>query len=54
MNFGDYTLYLWLFPVAFQILLPLVVLCGWTVFKIPSLLFGLLASKSNVEPAFAR
>ena len=54
MNFGDFAVSLWLIPVAFQILLPLVLFCGWMVFKIPSLLFGAKTSMSNVEPSFAR
>jgi len=54
MNFGDFAVSLWLIPVAVQILLPLVILCGWMVFKIPFLLFGAKPSMSNVEPSFAR
>lgn len=54
MNFADVVLFFWLIPVAFQILLPLVLFCGWMVFKIPSLLFGAKSSIRNVEPSFAR
>ena len=53
MNFGNFAVVLWLIPVVFQILLPLVLFCGWMVFKLPSLLFGSKASMSNVEPACA-
>ena len=40
MHFSDYLVYLWLIPITLQILLPLVILCGWTIIKLPSLLFG--------------
>ena len=54
MNFGDYAVSLWLLPVAFQIVLPLIILCGWAVLKLPALLFGAKGSMSRVEPSFAR
>lgn len=40
MDVGDFALYAWLFPVVFQIVLPLAVFCGWTVIRIPLLLLG--------------
>ncbi len=54
MNFGDYAVYLWLIPVVFQIFLPLVLLCGWMVIKLPFLLFGSKSSEPKLEPSFAR
>jgi len=55
MHFSDYIVYLWMIPVASQILVPLVILCGWTVSKLPALLSGSKASMgSAVGPACAR
>ena len=44
---------LWLIPLAFQIVLPLLILCGWTLLKLVTLLFGSTSSRSIVEPAFS-
>jgi len=41
MNISGYIVYLWMFPVIFQILLPMIILLGWMVNKLPALLFGL-------------
>jgi hypothetical protein len=51
MNIGNYAVYFWLLPVAFQIILPLVMLCGWAIFRLGALLFGSKASGSIIEPA---
>ncbi len=40
MKISDYLVYLWILPVVLQIILPLVILCGWLVIKLPALLFG--------------
>jgi len=53
MSFTDFVVYAWLFPVALQILLPLVLFCGCTVMKLPALLFGFKKSTTKAEPAFA-
>ena len=37
MNPLDYLILLLFFPVVLQIILPLMVLCGWTVIKLPAL-----------------
>jgi len=54
MNFGDLAVSLWLIPVALQIFIPLVLLCGWMVIKIPYVLFGKKTPEGNIEPSFAR
>jgi len=37
MNPIDYLILLLFFPVVLQIILPLTVLCGWAVIKLPAL-----------------
>ena len=54
MDFGDLAVSLWLIPVALQIFIPLALLCGWLVIKLPLLLLGRKASVGNIEPSFAR
>ena len=53
MNISDFIVYLWLFPVVLQILLPLAVLCGWTVIKLPVLLIGNKRPAHKAAPIFA-
>jgi hypothetical protein len=43
MNFSDYIVYLWLFPFTAQILLPLLVLGGWSLLKLPTVLLQRVA-----------
>ena len=50
MKISDYIVYLWMFPVVLQILLPLVILCGWMVTKPLVLLFGSRGLNSRYEP----
>lgn len=40
MNPADLALYAWLFPVVLQIVLPLLVLSGWLVLKLPLMLLS--------------
>lgn len=40
MNPADVALYAWLFPVVLQIVLPLLVLSGWLVLKLPLMLLS--------------
>ncbi len=49
MMISDYIVYLWMFPVVLQILLPLVILCGWMVTKPLVLLFGFREPKTSYE-----
>ena len=37
MHFSDYLVYLWLIPITLQILVPLAILCGWTIIELPLL-----------------
>jgi hypothetical protein len=53
MNIGNSVVYFWLLPVAFQIVLPLAMLCGWMVLRLATTLFGSKAPRSNVEPVCA-
>ena len=53
MNFGDYIAYLWLVPVLFQIDLPIVILFGWSVVKLPSFLVGISKEGVNFSPVCA-
>jgi len=53
MDFGNFAVVLWLIPVTFQIIIPLVILCGWTVLKLPSLFASSKSTVSNAEPSFA-
>jgi len=54
MHIGDYFVYFWLIPVFSQIIIPLLMLCGWTVLKLPSLVASSKATVNNAEPSFAR
>ena len=40
MRPSEYLILLLFFPVVLQIILPLVVLCGWMVIKLPLMLLG--------------
>ena len=53
MDVGDFALYAWLFPVVVQIALPLAVLLGWMVIKLPLSLLGREKSTTLAEQAFA-
>ena len=53
MHISDYLVYLWLIPVSLQIIVPLAILCGWTVLKLPLLFVSSKSSMSNTEPDFA-
>ena len=48
MNISDYIVYLWLLPVAVQIVLPLAILCGWSICRLFSRM--LLSGKAAIEP----
>ncbi len=50
---ADFAPYVWLFPVVLQIVLPLVVLSGWLVLKLPLLLFGRRAAGTEDTKVFA-
>ena len=54
VNLTDYVVFLWLFPVFLCIILPLLILCGWVVVKLPSLLFGKKTPRVEAEQIFAR
>lgn len=54
MNLTDYVVFFWLLPVVLCIILPLLILCGWFVVKLPSLLFGIKKPRIDKEPIFAR
>lgn len=54
MNASDYIAYLWLIPVVLQIILPIIILCGWSLTKLPALLFGDSRPELNVSPITAR
>jgi hypothetical protein len=53
MGASDIALYAWLFPVIGQIVLPLVVLFGWMVIKLPLSLLGRDKSTTLAEQALA-
>jgi len=53
MNFGGSIAYLWLVPVLFQIVLPIVILFGWSVVKLPSFLVGISKEGVNFSPVCA-
>lgn len=55
MKISDYIVYLWMFPVVLQVLLPLVLLGGWMVTKPLVLMFGSREPKASYEsdPAYA-
>ena len=53
MNPSDFAVYAWFFPVVFQIILPLVVLSGWLVLKLPSVLFGKQTAEMDAEEVLA-
>ena len=48
MNISEYIVYLWLLPVAVQIVLPLVILCGWAVYRVFSRI--VVSDKLAAEP----
>ena len=54
MNLTDYVVFFWLLPVVLCIIFPLLILCGWAVVKLPSLLFGRKKPRIDTEPLFAR
>jgi len=51
MNVNELFVYVWLFPVASQIFLPLIILSLWALAGIPRLLFGKQASNTTPSPA---
>lgn len=53
MSASDVALYAWLFPVVVQIVLPLVVLLGWMVIKLPLSLFSRDKSTTFAEQALS-
>ena len=53
MNFGDYIAYLWLVPVLSQIILPIVILFGWSVGKLPALFVWVSKEGVNAAPVCA-
>ncbi len=55
MEISNYIVYLWLFPVVLQIILPLVTLCGWMVMKLPAILLGFMRPITHgvKKPVFA-
>ena len=53
MGISDVVLYAWLYPVVIQIVLPLAVLFGWMVIKLPLSLLGREKSTTLAEQAFA-
>ncbi|MBT8360742.1 MAG: hypothetical protein HKP41_03440 [Desulfobacterales bacterium] len=54
MNLTDYVVFFWLLPVVLCIICPLLILCGYAVVKLPSLLFGGRKPRIDTEPLFAR
>jgi len=48
MDYGDYSIYFWLFPAAFQIIIPLIIFCLWSVMKLPVALLGLLEKRTHI------
>ncbi len=52
--FSDYAVYFWMIPLVFQIVLPLIILCGWGLLKLPSLIFGRKEHAVALNPALAR
>ena len=53
MGISDFAPYAWLFPVVVQIVIPLVVLLGWMVIKLPLSLFGRERPTTLAEQALA-
>ena len=47
---NEYLLFIWLFPLAFEIVLPLIILCSWSLYKLPNLIFKVLGLSSNPKP----
>lgn len=55
MSLSEFLVLLLFFPVVLQIILPLMVLCGWTVIKLP-VFFVMREAKqsfSKADPAIA-
>ena len=50
---NNYFLFIRLFPLAFQIVLPLMILCCWAVVKVPHLLFGKTGPPIKIDSVFA-
>ena len=50
---NEYYWFICLFPLAFQIVLPLLILCCWSVAKLPSLIFSNDESTIKAEPVQA-
>lgn len=48
MDYGDYSIYFWLFPAAFQIIIPLIIFCLWSVMKLPVAVLGLLEKRTQI------
>ena len=53
MDPGEYLILLLFFPLVLQIILPMVVLCGWMVIKLPLSLLGRDAATTRAEEALA-
>lgn len=53
MDLGDYIAYLWLVPVLFQVVLPIVILFGWSVVKLLSFFVGVSKEGVNAVPVCA-
>jgi hypothetical protein len=54
MNLTDYVVLFWLLPVVLCIICPLLILGGYAVVKLPSMLFGTRKVRIDTEPLFAR
>ena len=53
MSPSEYLILLLFFPVVLQIVLPLLVLCGWMVIKLPLSLLGRDATTTLAKEALA-
>lgn len=53
MSFGEYSAYLWLVPVLFQIVLPIVIFFDWSVVKLASFFVGISKEGVNAAPVCA-
>ena len=54
MGVSDFVVYVWLFPVAVQIVLPLIILVGSMVIKLPMSLLSREKTINIADQAFVR
>ena len=49
-RYADFIVYLWIVPVLFQIIVPILVFCGYLLVKFPALVLGSKSPVFRSEP----